>query len=520
MSLPTTSQDISDLPAAALATRVPGQPLSASTTTLVSDLGNQPWQDIYQLGKGVNAVTGILCGHALEPSTVTPAQHKDAHTSFTSVTSTSDVDSLITASASATYNIGGLSMNASSEYLSQVKQSKMDMTILATYEVFYNDYDVLAPAGLQFTGDAKQLLDAGRFEDFRKLYGDYYIGGYKRMATFRAIYTISTTSEETLDQVKAAIGAEVPDMFTAEGETAFKKAIANKDVAMSFDLDMHGISPTAAEQPSVPAGIDTMQQYLKWFQDNNSPVPDRAELIHYSQLDNRIPTTLPISPDVFTAIGLLYFNTYRVQIMHHSLPPTWQDTYTTQVHTLAATVNANAQNLAGDAPTLAALSTQATTLLTNINNLTQRYIFLHAIRAMQVVEPGIGDDYGQDSSRTFGSIVYPNAANDPAFVIQSSSVNSWQDWESGHVDHDFSLPVSGPIIQWQLQRNKDDDGMWWKNSQLNNTSFILLNNNANIHCHSDFDRGINNTLTVWFVDKSLVPNYTPGVVAAAAPAAE
>jgi hypothetical protein len=512
MPVPTPFEEVSELTSETLAApeRVPGEQLGASTTTLISDLANQPWQEAYVLGKGINAVTSALCGQAIEAFTVKPAEQHSSQTTFSSVTSTSDVDTLISASASASYNVGGLNLNASTEYLNKVKQSKMDMTILATHQVIYQDYDTINMAGLRFTPQAQEFLKASNFEGFRNQYGDYFLGGSKRVATFRAVYTISSDSEQALQEVKAAIGAKVPDMFSAEGEAAFKKATSNSHISVSFNLDMQGMPANAPDRPSMPASIDSMQQYLKWFQDNNAPLPSRAELIHYSQIDNKIPTTLPISPDVFVTVGTLYSDTYLLRIMLNSLPSTWQSACAAQVQTQVNTVMANSQTIVGDPTTLADLFKKATSLLTEVTNLNQRYIFLQSIRSMQPSEPGVGS--AQESSSSYGSNVYPNAANDPLFVIQTTNVSYEDSWEIGHMDHDLTLAATGPIVQWKLQQNKSDDGQWWKNQQGNNSSYVLLNNGASIHCRSGYDRGYNNTLTIWYVDKSLVPNYTPGTV--------
>ncbi|UOQ50761.1 hypothetical protein [Hymenobacter cellulosivorans] len=498
--------------------RVPGEQPDASTTTLISDLANQPWQDGYTLGKGINAVTGVLCGSALAPYTVVPAQYSDSRDEFSSVTSTSEVERLISGSASGSYNIGGLNLTASTEYLNQVKQSKLDMTILATSLVSFRDYDTIEHNGLQFSAEAKQLLDEGKLQEFRNLYGDYYLGGHKRMATFRAVYTISSDTEEALQEVKVAIGAKVPDMFTAEGVAAFKQATSNSHISISFSLDMQGMPPNAPGRPPVPAGVETMQQYQQWFLNNCVPVPDRGELFHYSQIDHRIPTTLPISPDIFVAVGQLYSETYLLRITLHSLPSTWQSTYASQVQKQVAQVNANAQNLVDDEPVLQVLSAQTTALLTDVDNLNHRYIFLQNIRKMQATEPPVS--VAQGSTVRYGTSVYPNEAQDPLFVIKSATVSHAESWEMGHMEHDFSLPAGGPIVQWELKQNRSDNGVWWKNHQHNNVDFVLLNNSAEIRCRSDYDRGYDNTLTVWYVDKSLIPNYTPGKVTASAPEAE
>ncbi|UOQ50755.1 hypothetical protein [Hymenobacter cellulosivorans] len=486
--------------------RIPSlQATNSTTTTLVSDLSGQPWLDGYALGKGVNAVTGVLSAQALNPFTVKQAQSQNSHTTYANIFSTSDVDQLINVSASGSYNMDGITVNASTSYLSQIKQSTLDLTILATYQVEYNDYDTINSSTVSFAPQAQQLIDAGQFDKFRALYGDYYLAGSRRQATFRAVYTVSANSSETLTQVKASLGASAPDMFTAQGEAEFKSAIANKNVSVSFFLDMQGMPTNAPNRPTAPIGMDTVQEYLQWFQQYNEPVPGHAEMIHYSQISAKIPTTLPIDPNIFSAVGDIYFNTYLLQITLNSLPSSWQGSYPTQVNSVVKKVMANAQTLVEDDATRTSLSGQVSALLNDLNNLSQRYLFIQTIQKLQSSEPAIGAS--QSESGKFGSTNYTNAANDPAFVIQYTSQNYEQGYKIGHRSHDFDIAVDGTIVQWELHQVWDDgsDGTWHKNNQNNNSDYILLNNSARIHCESEYDRGFNNTLSVWYVANSLIP---------------
>ncbi|PJJ59532.1 hypothetical protein [Hymenobacter chitinivorans] len=486
--------------------RIPRAPFeSSSTTTLVADLAGQPWLDGYALGKGVNAVTGSLSAQALAPFATTPATTTNSATNYSNINSTSAVDQLIDVSASGSYNLDGVTISASASYLSEIKQSELDMTILATYQVEYTDYDTITIAGLHFTPQAQQLIEQGNFTAFRNLYGDYYIAGTKREASFQAVYTISADSEQTLTQVQAALGASAPDMFTAQGEATFKQATSASNVSVNFYLNMQGMPSNAPGRPTAPIGIDTVQEYLTWFQDNNVPEPAQAELIHYSQINPNIPNTLPINPSVFSAVGSLYFNTYLLQITLNSLPDSWQGSYPQQVNALVKQVTANQQTIVNDPATLQSLTSQVNALYNELNNLNQRYIFIQSIAALQASEPSVGSR--QSQTLTYGSITYPNAANDPDFVIQSTHQNYAESGHVGHKEHDFNLAPGGVIVQWQLHQVWADgtDGSWWKNSQRNNSNYILLNTSANVHCESAYDRGFDNTLWVWYVDSALLP---------------
>ncbi|TGE25154.1 hypothetical protein E5K00_08140 [Hymenobacter aquaticus] len=492
-------------PARGFTHRIPQAQATGGTTTLVSDLAGQPWLEGYALGKGVNAVTGSLSAQALAPFTTTAAVSTNSTTTYTNISSTSSVDQLIDVSASGSYNMDGVTLSGSASYLNQIKQSELDMTILASYQVEYTDYDTINTTGLQFTAPAQQLLSQGNYAQFRSLYGDYYLAGSKRQASFQAVYTISADSEETLTKVQTALGASAPEMFTAEGQATFNSATSSNNVSVNFYLNMQGMPANAPNRPSDPIGIDTVQEYLAWFQQYNVPAPAQAEMIHYSQINPNIPNTLPIDPSVFSAVGSLYFNTYLLQITLNSLPDSWQGSYPAQVNALVSEVMANQGTIVDDPTTLQSLTTQVNALNNELNNINQRYIFIQGIAALQSSEPGVGSS--QSQTQTYGSITYNNAANDPAFVIQSTSQNYAEDGHVGHRNHDFDLTPGGVIVQWQLQQVWTDgtDGSWWKNSQSNNSSYILLNTSANVHCESDYDRGFNNTLNVWYVDSSLIP---------------
>ncbi|SFD78271.1 hypothetical protein SAMN05518672_103198 [Chitinophaga sp. CF118] len=474
-------------------------------TTLATDIAGQPWLPEYAFGKGVNAVTGNLAGTAVVIPAVKPATGQSSITTYSSITSSSDVEKQISASADGSYNMDGMTVSASTSYLTEIKQSELYMTVIATFESSSNGYDTVSYPGtsITLTEQARALVDKGDFATFRNIYGDYLISGSKKCAYFRAIFTLHTTSESDLQKLEASIGADVPEIFTAKGNTAFQEAIKQSNASVNMTLNMQGYS---GNPPSGKWDISTVSEALTWFTAHMAPIEVLTEMIHYSIVDSRIPTTLNIDPSIFSAVSDIYLNAYMLDISWASLPDEWQYIYEVQVTSLVKQVRFSAQELVTNDSLRATLYSEVTQLLSTLQNLYQRVVFIKRIKSLQPGEPAIGQS--ESGTQLYGSTNYPNKANDPAFKIQYVSQNFKETGHVGHKYHTFYIaPDNGIIIQWELHAVWTDgtDGTWYLEQQNNNMSHILLNNAAKITAVSELSRGFDNTLTVWYVDASLIP---------------
>jgi len=407
----------SNLQKAVMAKRLPAKVLSAGPqTVLATDLAGQLWLDGFAIGKGVNAVTGNLSGAAITFPALQPATGQSSTTTYSSIKTSSDVEKEVSVAASGSYNMDGMNVTASTSYLSDIKQSELYMTVIATFEVSFNDYDTItydSPTKIALIPQAKELIDQGNFDTFRNNYGDYFISGAKRRSYFKAIYTLHTSSETDLQNLSASIGANAPEIFTAEGSASFKKAISTNNATVNMVIDMQGYSGTP---PVSNWNIDSVTDALTWFKSNLSPIPMHAELQHYSMVDSRIPVTLPIDPEVFSEIGTLYLNTHLMKIAWASLPEEYQSSYQSAVSGLVSEVNAGAQELVTNDTLRTSLFQSVGILLNTLKNLYERVKFIKSVIQLQSAEPGIGAN--QSGTLSFGSINYPNAKNDPEFVIQ------------------------------------------------------------------------------------------------------
>ncbi|NHA01829.1 hypothetical protein G5V59_25065 [Nocardioides sp. W3-2-3] len=113
------------------------------------------------------------------------------------------------------------------------------------------------------------------------------------------MYQCTFTSVEERRKFTATLSAEVPQVFTAQGSTAFEKARSECHASVNIIVSADGVKtniPTPADGWT-PATI--LSVLLPWFNENMAPKPLEAYLMHYRVIDPAISGEVPVSPDVF-----------------------------------------------------------------------------------------------------------------------------------------------------------------------------------------------------------------------------
>jgi len=467
----------------------------SSDTVLDQVISDIPWQDNFEIGAGVNAVTGSVTGSALKSAVLKPSQVKKSVEHYRFVQEESDLDREIEASTSGKYNIEGVTVTGSASYLSQVQFSDLSITLVASYESSNEGYD--EPDGFQLTDAAKKLM-ASDPKGFRDHYGDYFVAGARRQSSFLAIYVCKSKTMSNLDQFKASLGVEAPEVFSQEGSARFKSAASQSSIDIAVDLYMNGFSGTPPA--GAPWSPDSILKALDWFKANEQGVPSRAKLEHYSALDPSYPVTIPVAPAAFVELRTLYSDVWAIRSKYASCPGVYRDSFKKDFQALDNGVVANQSNLASDSQMLRDYQNQADQLGQKLEQVFARMDFYFKVKAAISQEPDRGssneENDGGQQVWSYGFESYPQS---PAVNIHSQTQNYKNDWEVGHQSHSFQF---GPdnnclIVGWKVQSNWGDgtNGSWAKASGT-----ILLSNNSSISVTSNYDRGLDWSVTIDYVD--------------------
>lgn len=477
-------------------------PAPAHTTTgdavteLSPTIAGLPWADGYALGKGVDAITGDLTGSALKPFPVKESTTKSSSEHYRFVQSDSDLNTEIEASASGKYNIDGITVSGSTKYLTKIKYSELAITLLATYEVQFEGYDV--PDAYELTAEAHDLLDHP--EQFRHAYGDYFLAGAQRRARFTAVYVCQAQSADRMDEFKASFGAEAPEVFSAEGSVRFLQAASSHNISISADLYMEGYEGT---EPSGPWDPKKIMDALAWFKEHQRGVKMAALLQHYSTLVPTYPRSVNIAPHVFVDLRSLYTTVWDVRALYGSAPHVYQSRLQPEFTKLVSEVEANQSILTTDLDKRASLEQAAQILRSELGDVFDREDFYFKVRKAVATEPpkdqAIEEGNGQQTW-PYGFSVYTKS---PAVNIQKWEGHYSDSWHVGwrEANLDFS-DDKALVVGWEVVSNWNDgtNGEWKKNLDQN-----LLKSRASVHVKSLYDRGCDWTLRVYWVDAALYP---------------
>ncbi len=456
---------------------------------IISGLG---WTEGFRLGEGIDAVTGSQTASALQPFTIQQKTVKSSQEHYRFVQNDSAYNEEVEASASGKYNIEGIQVSASTKYLQEVKYSEVAITLLATYEVIYNGYDEASE--YQFTEAAKGLLaEPARF---RSAFGDYFLAGYQRGSRFLGVYACQATSAEKMIEFQASFGAETPDVFSAEGSTRFLSAASAHNINITCDLFMEGYEGAGPVGPWTPEKI---MEALNWFKANATGTPLRAKLRHYSTLDPNYPHTVDIAPDVFVELRQLYTRVWDVRARYHSCPAQYQAQLTNDFTALDAGVTSKQGILATDQAQRLQYQQQADSLLSKLNDVMDRMDFYFKVTAAVRTEPAKGANIEEGTGQQTWLYGYSVYTKSPAVTIHSTNLHYSDSWHIGWREHIFQFGPDGNylIVGWEVVSNWNDgtNGSWRKEVDQ-----ILLTSQAAVYVTSEYDRGCDWSLIVYYVD--------------------
>ena len=246
-------------------------------------------------------------------------------------------------------------------------------------------------------------------------------------------------------------------------------------------------------------GRRRIYEALSWFKANEQGIDHAAKLSHYSTIDPAYPRTIDVLPDVFVELRQLYTSVWDVRAGYASLPSYYQNQYKNEYRALDAGVVANQNILATDADKRLQYRQQADALLSEINNVFARMDFYFKVKSAVGTEPGKDQHIEEGTGQQIWMYGYSVYTKSGAVVIHSTEQHYSDSWHVGWRENTFEFGPDGNnlIVGWQLVSNWGDgtNGQWWKAIDQ-----ILLTDHSAVHVKSQYDRGCDWTLRIYYVD--------------------
>ena len=482
-----------------------------ASTDLDPVIAGMPWLEGFEVGAGVNAVTGGLAARAVQFGTVKKAGKTHSETNFRSVEDASQLTQEIEVAVKGKYNIEGVTISASAEYINKIKFSETSMTLLAFYESGY-DYDEADSYTL--TPDAQARL--ANLDDFRATFGDYFVSGGKRMSRFVGIYVCQARTAEQLQSFKLSLGADASELFSAEGSAKLSQVATQTHTEIFCDISMW---PPPSGAPPVVKGAkgyspDQILQLLEWFQKDEQGVYMNSKLTHYSVIAPSIPHSLSgVAPSVFAALRVLYTTLWEIRGRYNTCPKAYQNQLSNDFLDLDSTITASQSQLPQDQDMRMQFQQKAGQLLSRLNVIFERMDFFYAVHALVGTEPGQGQEIDEGTGQQSWLYGFNKYTKSPAVVIHQTE-KTFNEWVNGPVGHQVrTLEFQDQaclIVGWEAASNWTDgyNGWWYKD-----TGQILLTNRAAVHFSSLYDHNCNWTMRVYYVDANDYQFDTPTVLA-------
>ncbi len=470
-------------------------------TTLLPSYDGLSFFDGYKMGYGLNAVTGATYPvSSLKNIKVNTSEVNDIEYFYQEIYSKSDFSKALSASGKTALNIGGFSASASSEYTSKLKCSKTSISYIAVQTNAAKQYDSLV-APFEFTEQAKKLLDES-YDDFRKIYGDYFISGAKMGSKLVAIYTCQAETRESLEGFKAEAKSSYKNIFSAEGNTEFQTTAKKHNIKIELSIHMNGVKNTPSSEDK-----KSIENANEFYSKNLSPVPLFAQISHYSLIAPDLPNTLPIDPNIFSKIQSLHQSFFWLTNKFENCPGSYSDSYLDEFTKLKNDVNAHSPDLPLEPKLIVSLSERIDCLLKKLEIIYCRYDLYLKILSGKAEEKKTVRSPGDAKSGqiwTFGWASTDGVilSDDDKDVKITSHPEAYKKGDHpGHRGHVFSYSGSETMISgWKMTSNKDHNGHWENNSPNNE---ILTKSQAELVIKGSYQRGINYSFEIFTLPAKL-----------------
>lgn len=472
-------------------------PSGIARTVLAPVLEGLLWDEAFHLGCGFDAVTGLRAAEtALQPLTAPETADMQSTERYRFIQTAAELDREIESAVPGRYNLSPLAAGPATDYLSAIAFSEFEMTLVAHHESLAAGYD--RPEIYELTPAARSL--AADPDRFRARYGDYFVSGCRRGARFTAVYRCQGSSRIALEKLRLAFGGEPPRVLTREGIAAFVKAAHLYGVDVSVSLFLLGCQPRGglAQLQTTPDGV---LSELGWFKSHERAMPMQAEVRHFSALVPELPRQTPVDPEDFAGLARLYGAFWRARSRFGSCPDPYRRQMEEHFVRLETGLLAERRSLAADVAKRRLLEEEAGRMLAEVQEVFDRRDFFFKVQALVRDEPPpnepLEDAPGGPDTWAFGFDEYPLSK---AVVLCRTDLRFAKSWHlGGWREHTFTFGPDNKhlIVGWKVISNRTDDhnGSWMKLSHP-----ILLGHEARVHVKSQYDRGCDWCLTLYYVN--------------------
>ncbi|MBK6748124.1 hypothetical protein [Ottowia sp.] len=461
-------------------------------------LPDVPWASSYAEGVGVDAITGNTMGvSALVPFQTIPAKIHNSTEKFDVIASFDSMNHKIETSTKGEYNIEGVSIDESIKYLTDIRQSALEITYIVECKVQDAVFEASPKSGYVLTDEAKNIMRNDP-DKFRATYGDYFVASKQNASSFQAIYNLKAKSSNELKSFEASAGVSVEGLFSKNGSAKFENDAAHFGIQISSRVYMIGVDDVKS-QPIVSTPTD-VPDALKWFKEHQVGVPQRAKLIHYNSLHPGYPRRVNVSTEEFTELRELYTQLWEVRVLYNSLPDFYSQQLGNYFIDVDSGISSNQSKLATDGKMRASFQSKANDLVAQMKKIRSRQDFYDALIGMAHSEPTHGSKISESSTSNVWEFGHTASEDPESIKLYVSTVNARDDapgcgYRSRNIA--FGPDPKHMIVGWEVISNwHDGSNGFWKKA----TEKIISTNYGAIYVEGKFDRGFNWTVKYYYVD--------------------
>lgn len=453
------------------------------------------WLPSYEIGYGVNAVTGEVTPlSALKPFECKPVDNFNVHKVTTLIHDESSYAKEFNASEKTGFNFEGVGVSQSADYLSKVNFSSVTSTLVSHKTIVAADFDKVNSSSLSLTDDAQSLLDNSSAE-FREKYGDYFVQSEKGGSSLTVLVICSAQTTEDLKEFNQKASVGFVDLFSVKEQTQLSELAKSYNISLSYEYSLVGVN-------EISPSFKSIDEAESWFDEHHQLVPVTAYLTSYAELSDQVQRDIDVPGDVFVKIITLYEHAALLSSLHNSCQAPYNEALEEPYSDFVTNLKVNSSQLATNPDKLQELLDESNYLIGEYQFHANCYGFFCDTKHEASLEPSKGHENSVSQRKLFqygtNSNTLPFNTGDKKITVYSCKQHCNKDWKVGRQDHSFDLINDDTqfIIGWSVRAKKNDDGYWEKLDDQ-----ILTTGRYQVYVKSDYDRGIDYDAECFYVSR-------------------
>lgn len=245
-----------------------------------------------EIGMGFNSQSGLAIGTALEGFSIQEnpaATGQQVISSITIVNSHEELQESLGMGFEAQGRYGTFSASAKTRFSEKTNFNSTSTFLLAQVVV---ENPLKRGKGFKASADAKALLNASRFDDFKTAFGDSFIRGLQTGGEFYAVIRITSVSTSTQSELASTLHAEANGLLASGSfNAAFTKANQSASTRSEHTATMYQNAGSGAQIAPVVEIGEVITRYKKFPEfAKASPAAYEAEVATYDTLPLPVPT--------------------------------------------------------------------------------------------------------------------------------------------------------------------------------------------------------------------------------------